>query len=214
MQAKAMDYPANLCRAVLRMSHTALALMGTQPKTKLNRQLQLHTLICASESALQNGDIADAVSFARSAAGQTPATSSFSGGFVQIARCYAGTRDRSLVQNELRMLITSLHPDDILGWIAVVVLQQRNGMRQDTNVPTANLAKAAQAMVPVHGQVWSAVTQVIRAQGFLDDGDLESAEKSAAQASAAWPSNSVLRLFHGMPLPGTPLIQVSPLLTC
>ncbi|KAL2650302.1 hypothetical protein R1flu_018430 [Riccia fluitans] len=195
-QARAENFPRNLCKAIHRIAATTVSLLRAENQCEDSHVHALLTAIILEVSMHITDDTASTQLM-----GYIPELKRLSQlspwVTLQLARFYAAQKDYRSLQAELSRAGHLLTADDLQGCFAVFELQQRFKV-QAVDSSSLEACKKAISRRPLDEQKdWIGLLHLIRVKRFFQDEDFLSAQKAAAEALSFLADNPVLHLLHG-----------------
>ncbi|KAG6542180.1 hypothetical protein Mapa_016412 [Marchantia paleacea] len=196
-QAKAQNFPANLCQAIRRLAATTVSSLPTKNgDLSFERRLHVVLLVIISECAMHIADDTSVNQLEENLSELKLFSSVSLTAALQLARVYGFKQDYRCLQYELNNARRLLSADDIPGWFTVVELQQRYKF-QEVNSSIVACKEAILRRCLDEQKEWIGLLNLVRVKGIVQDGDLMSAQRVAAEALSLSTENSVLHLIHG-----------------
>lgn len=156
--------------------------------------------VCASDAALQHSDIAGALHHAKAASLLNASSECRFTAIFQLTRCYLASQNLQSLQMELQKCRQNVKPDDVLGLLKLSEME--NWARPQRRAQFSDLEQAIHLKGVSNRELWTSLWHLGKAEGFLQTGDLLSAERAAEKAVAVYPESATLHLFHGKEYPG------------
>ncbi|OAE29695.1 hypothetical protein AXG93_509s1480 [Marchantia polymorpha subsp. ruderalis] len=195
-QAKAQNFPANLCQAIRRLAATTVSSLPTKNGDRsFDRRLHVVLLVIISECTMRLADntsdnqLEEIVSQLRYFSSVSEIAA------LQLARVCAFKQDYRCLE-ELSNARRLLSADDIPGWFTVIELQQRCKF-QELNSSIVACREAILRRCLDEQKEWFGLLDLVRVKGLVQAGDFMSAQRVAAEALSQATDNSVLHLLHG-----------------
>lgn len=158
--------------------------------------MRLLLMITISECALHLGDVTDAIQMVEAAINLQLSADEAAFAMLQLARCYAAQSEFRSAQKELSKVQKALSRDNVQGWLALVELEKHCSVPESTS-SVELCKKAIGSWGPDQQTNYTARLHLICANGFIKAGDLWSAQKAAAEASALLPEVPMFHLLLG-----------------
>lgn len=183
------QYPYTATLSIKRLATIQLAAGSDHPN--ISSLLR----VCASDAALQHGDIAGALHHAKAACSLNASSEyQFTANF-QLTRCYLATQNLQSLQVELQKCRQNMKPDDVLGLLKLSEMENWAGPQRRAQF--SDLEQAMRLKGVSKRKLWTSLWHLGKAEGLLQAGDLLSAERAAEKAVAIYPESATLHLFHG-----------------
>ncbi|XP_078443584.1 tetratricopeptide repeat (TPR)-like superfamily protein isoform X2 [Wolffia australiana] len=196
-RARMEKYPQNLLSAIGRLLPSVLGRDRQQIQLQPYQKAQL--LLCSSEISLQKGDYHTCVDLAKDATRLSTSGDALFFAHLQLCRAWSAIGDlKNLREEYLNCLKLGTRHE--IGWVLLKLLESKHRLQFEEgkdNRVDLGLVRCLENNEESR-EMWEAVYGLVRAQGFIWNGDLLLAEQTLAQVCLLMPSTDrCLLLCHG-----------------
>ncbi|MCO5601085.1 hypothetical protein L7F22_055204 [Adiantum nelumboides] len=197
-QAREKGFPANICKALLRLIETILArmsLVGESARSEIDSYIHFQLMLCKSEVALHAESLESAIQSAVDATKLNLPENLLALLRLQLTRCYTVAGNSILADAELQR-VKEIPTVDFPALLSYIDLAFQLEKEKDISVALKDLDSSA-----VHGgkslNHSRALLEWKKAEICIRTGDLSLAEAAALNAATLWPEAQCLYLLHG-----------------